>query len=210
SDNDAAVGQVVDAVSHSPYWASTAIFVVEDDAQNGPDHVDSHRTTAYVISPYTSQAAPRADSTHYDTAAMVRTIELLLGLHPLSQFDATATPMWRLFGARANTTPYTAIPQSVTTGSTTLQMFGAKESNNLNFALPDQAQAGVVNHILWHAIKGARTPYPGPDPYGIPKPPATASYVWGSMGARVYPLLNAHGVQKLHVVQSISSHRAAR
>lgn len=202
ADNDAAVGQVVDAVSHSSYWSSTAIFVVEDDAQNGPDHLDSHRTTAYIISPYTSQATPRADSTHYDTASMVRTIELLLGLQPLSQFDATATPMWRLFGSTPDTTPYTALPQGAATATTTAHMFGEKQSNALNFALPDQASAIVLNHILWHDIKGARVPYPGPDPYGIPSLASEQAYMWGILSARTYPLLNTRGVQPLHILNS--------
>jgi len=201
SDNDAAVGQLVDTVSHSPYWSSTAIFVVEDDAQNGPDHVDSHRTEALVISPYTSQSSARADSTHYDTAAMVRTIELILGLKPLSQYDATATPMWRVFAGQADTAPYTAIPQGVTTGTTVAGMFGAKESNQLNFALPDHASALTLNHILWHAIKGARTPYPGADPYGIPVP-STSAYAWSALSSAAYPLLNVHGTPPLHILRS--------
>jgi hypothetical protein len=201
SDNDAAVGQVVDAVSHSPYWSSTAIFVVEDDAQNGPDHVDSHRTTALVISPYTAQSSPRADSTHYDTAAMVRTIELILGLKPLSQYDATALPIADLFGAQGDTTPYSAIPQGVISGVTTAHMYGALQSGQLNFALPDQASAQALNRILWHAMKGARTPYPGLNPYGVsmPKP---SHYLWGELGSAKDPMLRVHGSLMVHIVPS--------
>jgi YVTN family beta-propeller protein len=199
SENDAAVGQLVDIVSHSSYWSSTAIIVVEDDAQNGPDHLDSHRTEALVISPYTARSTPRADSTHYDTAAMVRTIELILGLKPLSQYDATAMPMWRLFGSSPDTTAYNSIPQSVTSGTTMLGKYGATQSEDMNWAIPDQAWAPALNRIVWHAIKGARTPYPGADPYGIPMP-STSHYVWGSLSPRAYPLLRVHGDPKLRVV----------
>src|SRR5262249_24963331 len=107
ADNDWALGQLVDAVSHSKFWKSTAIFVTEDDAQNGPDHVDAHRTISQVISPYTRTG--RVDSTVYSTASMVRTIELLLGLAPMTQFDAYATPMVDSFTARPNAAPYDAL-----------------------------------------------------------------------------------------------------
>ena len=103
--------------------------------------------------------------------------------------------MWRLFGS----TPDTALPQGVTTGSTSARMFGAKESAKLNFTLPNQASAGILNHILWHAIKGARSPYPGPQPFGIPKMPTASQYVWGSLGTKADPLLSAHGVPHLQV-----------
>lgn len=95
ADNDLALGRLVDAVSHSAFWPSTAIFVVEDDAQDGPDHVSGHRTIAQVISPYTQFGS--VDSTLYSTVSMLRTIELILGLQPMTQFDAAATPhVWQL------------------------------------------------------------------------------------------------------------------
>jgi YVTN family beta-propeller protein len=183
SDNDAAVGALVDAVSHSKYWASTAIFVTEDDAQNGPDHVDSHRTEALVISPYTSQATSRAIHIHYDTSAMVRTIELLLGLKPMSQYDATAMPMWQVFSGTPDMTPYNAIPESVPLAFNTPQTFGAKLSAKMNFTLPDEAPAGTLNQILWHSIKGAKTPYPQtPGASGSGAPPA--SFILGSLAQK--------------------------
>ena len=92
ASNDLALGRLVEAVSHSKYWPETAIFVIEDDAQNGPDHVDAHRTVGLVISPYTKRKS--LDSTQYSTVSMIRTIELILGLPPLSQFDAAARPMF--------------------------------------------------------------------------------------------------------------------
>src|SRR6266498_2148799 len=107
ADNDLALGRLVEAVSHSPFWASTAIFVTEDEAQNGPDHIDAHRTLAYVISPYTQTAT--TDHTHYDTASMVATIEDLLGLPPMAIADQRATRMWSAFTRTENIAPYDAL-----------------------------------------------------------------------------------------------------
>ena len=107
ADNDWALGQLVDAVSHSKYWASTAIFVTEDDAQDGPDHVDAHRTVAEVISPYSHTG--KVDSTFYSTVSMLRTMELILGLQPLTQFDANAAPMLAAFTSKPDLTPYRAV-----------------------------------------------------------------------------------------------------
>ena len=98
-------GRLVDVVSHSAFWKNTAIFVTEDDAQNGPDHIDAHRTLAYVISPYTQR--DHVDSTHYDTAAMVATIEEMLGLPPMSITDQRAVRMWKGFAARPTCAPTT-------------------------------------------------------------------------------------------------------
>ena len=106
ADNDLALGRLVERVSKSPFWPNTAIMVTEDDAQNGPDHVDAHRTLAYVISPYTQTA--RVDHTHYDTAAMVATLEDLLGLPPMTIVDQRATRMWKGFSRKPNFRPYDA------------------------------------------------------------------------------------------------------
>ncbi len=108
ADNDYGVGMVVDAVSHSNLWASTAIFIIEDDAQNGPDHVDSHRAPVWVISPYTRRGA--VDSTMYNQTSVLRTMELIVGLRPLTHFDAAARPMFGSFSQKADTRPYTVIP----------------------------------------------------------------------------------------------------
>src|SRR5262249_59235665 len=105
ADNDLALGRMVEAVSNSLFWSDTAIFVVEDDAQNGPDHVDAHRTVALVISPYTQTGS--VDSTFYSTSSMLRTIELIVGLPPMTQFDA-ATPMLATFADTPNAAPYSA------------------------------------------------------------------------------------------------------
>ncbi len=163
AENDLAVGQVVDIVSHSKYWASTAIVITEDDAQNGPDHVDAHRTEALVVSPYTQRSHPFVDHTLYDTAAMVRTIELVLGLRPLSQYDNAATPMWRDFHKDADTTPYSALSEKYGPNQiNTVASYGAKQSSTMNFVVADiSAQDQPLNQILWHAVKGANIPYPG-------------------------------------------------
>ena len=108
ADNDLAVGRIVEAVSHSKFWKDTCIFVVEDDPQNGFDHIDGHRTVALVISPYTKRNV--VDSTNYNQTSMVRTIELMLGLPPMNQFDSTATPMASCFAEQPDLRPYDAVP----------------------------------------------------------------------------------------------------
>jgi hypothetical protein len=161
AQNDAAVGRVVDIVSHSPYWKDTAIFITEDDAQNGPDHVDAHRTESLVISPYTARSYPYVDHTLYDTAAMVRTIELILGLPPLSQYDANAMPMWRAFTCSPDLGPYSGLAESIPVALTnTLSAYGAHASALMDFSREDRAPADALNRVIWHAIKGAHTPYP--------------------------------------------------
>lgn len=165
AQNDLALGQVVDTVSHSRYWPSTAIFVTEDDAQNGPDHVEAHRTVGFVISPYTSERHPGTDHTLYDTASMVRTIELILGLKPMSQYDATAVPMRRMFHRKPDLRPYTAAHETVSTSAVnTSRAFGVRASARMDFAEEDHAPMDALNHLLWHAIKGARVPYPRTSP----------------------------------------------
>src|SRR5215831_8654211 len=138
AENDLAVGQVVEIVSHSPFWSSTAIFITEDDAQNGPDHVDAHRTTSLVVSPFTSREDARVDHTLYDTSAMLRTIEVILGLQPLSQYDANSAPIARLFDDDVNDdalAPYDALPESIApTTFNTANSFGADESAAMDFS----------------------------------------------------------------------------
>ena len=163
AENDLAVGQVVDIVSHSKYWANTAIVITEDDSQNGPDHVDAHRTQSLVVSPYTQRSTPFVDHTLYDTAAMVRTIELILGLRPLSQYDNAATPMWRDFHKNADTTAFKALPEKYGPNQVnTMASYGAQQSAHMNFNVADvSSQDQPLNNILWHAVKGASSAYPG-------------------------------------------------
>jgi len=161
ADNDYALGRLVEAVTHSPYWKDTAIFVVEDDAQNGPDHVDAHRTVALVISPYTRRGA--VDSTLYDNCSMLRTIELILGLPPMSQYDASATPMFNCFTPTPDFTPFNALkPQVPLDEVNKSTAYGAKKSLAMNFKDIDVAPWHDLNRILWHSIKGVHVPMPAP------------------------------------------------
>jgi hypothetical protein len=159
--NDLGLGRLLEAATRSKFWPEMAIFVIEDDAQNGPDHVDAHRTVGLVISPYCKRNA--VDSTLYTTASMVRTIELILGLPPLTQYDAGATPMFNCFGQTASVTPYTVLTPKVDlqAKNTTKTMF-SKESARMNFREYDRAPEDELNRILWHVAKGLETPYPTP------------------------------------------------
>ena len=169
ADNDLAVGRLVDAVSHSSYWASTAIFMVEDDPQAGVDHVDGHRSTAFVISPYVKRG--QVNHTYYTQIDMVRTIEGLLGLPPMNQHDLLAPPMMDAFEDTPNLTPYNALPNQIPldtlnpTASTKLQK--AWQSELAGFfphspkQQPDVANESLLNHAIWYSTKGFSTPYPG-------------------------------------------------
>jgi hypothetical protein len=161
ASNDLAVGQIIDRVSRSKYWPETAIFIVEDDAQDGPDHVDEHRTVALVASPYVRRGT--VDSTLYTTSSMVRTIELLLGLPPMSQYDAAAMPMYKSFGAKADLTPYTVLPAQVDLmEKNTVRSYAARESARMDFRDVDRAPAQKLNEILWKSVMGADSPMPPP------------------------------------------------
>lgn len=157
--NDLALGRLVEAVSHSKYWPETAIFVIEDDAQNGPDHVDAHRTVGLVVSPYTKRKA--VDSTQYSTVSLIRTMELILGLTPLSQFDAAATPMFASFTDRADATPYThEEPRIDLNARNSALAYGAERSGRMDFSEYDRIDDFELNEILWHAVKGKDAPMP--------------------------------------------------
>lgn len=161
ADNDAALGRIVEAVSKSKFWTDTAIFVLEDDAQNGPDHVDAHRMPGFVLSAWTKRRA--VDSTLYSTTSMLRTIELILGLPPMSQFDAAAMPLWHAFADRADPTPYTARPANVDVNATNAALaWGARESRKMDFSEPDKADDIALNEIVWRSVRGADSPMPAP------------------------------------------------
>jgi YVTN family beta-propeller protein len=161
ASNDYAVGMLVDRVSHSKYWPTTAIFIIEDDAQDGPDHVDARRTAGLVISPYVKRG--QVDSTMYSTSSMLRSMELLLGLPPMSQYDAAATPMYESFGTEANLSGFSVIdPQIDLNAKNTDKSYGAKLSSKMNFSEWDEAPMGQLNVILWKAMKGADSEMPPP------------------------------------------------
>ncbi|MGI8612738.1 MAG: bifunctional YncE family protein/alkaline phosphatase family protein, partial [Nocardioidaceae bacterium] len=161
-DNDWALGRLVDEVSHSRYWKSTAIFVVEDDAQNGPDHVDAHRTLAQVISPYTQTG--RVDSTFYSTVSMLRTIELFVGIGPMTQFDAAATPMLNAFAPQPNAAPYDAVkPASISPvryNTASSPMAGASKRQDLT--QEDRIDEQSFNKAIWKSVNGADSQLPAP------------------------------------------------
>lgn len=161
ANNDYAIGQLVDAVSHSRYWPNTAIFIIEDDAQDGADHVDGRRTVGLVVSPYVKRDI--VDSTLYTTSSMVRSMELLLGLPPMSQYDAAAMPMYASFGTKPDATPFSVIhPLIDVTAKNTKDSYGAKESSKMNLKEVDRAPMYALNEIIWKSIKGKDSTMPAP------------------------------------------------
>lgn len=169
ADNDLALGKIVDDLSHSKFWSSTVIFVVEDDAQHGVDHIDGHRTVALAVSPYTRRGV--VDSTFYNHPSLLKTIELILGLPALSIFDLVATDLGNSFigpQARPDLRAFTAIapgqsiyevnPRPNTVRGA--QRSAARASARMNFSAPDAAPSEALNRILWHDARGWGTPYP--------------------------------------------------
>jgi hypothetical protein len=161
ADNDLAVGRLVEAISNSPYWKESAIFVVEDDAQSGPDHVDSHRSVLLLASPFAKRGA--SDHSFYTTAGVLRTIELILGLPPMSQYDAAATPMYAAFESTPNLQPFQRSEARVALDERNLPTaFGASTSAAMNFADADRTPELLLNEIIWRSIKGPGSPMPPP------------------------------------------------
>jgi DNA-binding beta-propeller fold protein YncE len=156
--NDQALGELVEGVSHTSFWSSTAIFVIQDDAQDGPDHVDSHRTVGFLISPYTKRHA--VDSTHYTTSSMLRTMEMMLGLPPMTEYDATATPMLGCLQSTADLSAYDLVAPGVDLNKKNPAKGSlAERSKKLRFAQVDENDPDVFNRLLWDGIKTG-TPYP--------------------------------------------------
>jgi DNA-binding beta-propeller fold protein YncE/phospholipase C len=161
ADNDAAVGNFIAHLSKSSIWKESAVFIVEDDAQNGSDHVDAHRTTAYVVSPYVKRKA--VNHNMYSTSSMLRTIELILGLPPMSQYDAAATPMYRCFSSSPNFSPFVAIPANVDINERNVADSPmSKQSAGWNLAKMDAVPDKEMNEVLWKGLKGVNTPMPAP------------------------------------------------
>jgi YVTN family beta-propeller protein len=167
ADNDLALGRIVEAVSRSPQWKETCIFVIEDDAQSGPDHVDGHRTCFLALSPYTRR--DYVDSTLYTTTNMVRSIELMLGLEPLNRFDALSYPMQACFRDRADLTPYTVLPNNVALEErnpspkekmTEADRWWMEKSLSLDWSRLDAPDPYWLNRIIWYSIYKEERPYP--------------------------------------------------
>ncbi len=160
ADNDQGVGMVVEAISKSRFWSDTAIFVIEDDAQNGPDHVDSHRSPCWVISPWVKRGV---NSAMYNQTSVLRTIEIIFGLRPLTTYDAAARPMFAVFANAATAAQYTLEKAQTpldtkNPGNTALAMRSAK----MHFDEADEADDDELNAVLWAAIKGPGVPMPAP------------------------------------------------
>jgi YVTN family beta-propeller protein len=165
ADNDLALGRIVEAISKSRYWKDSAIFVTEDDSQDGLDHVDGHRTVGLAISPYIKRN--RVNSTLYTIINMFRTMEQILGLPPLNQFDLAAEPMFDLFMSKPDLTPFTALPNRIPLDEMNpplsalkgLQRELARFSMTINTSEPDSSPADLLNRTIWHSVKGYDTPY---------------------------------------------------
>ncbi len=170
ADNDLAVGRVVEAISHSPQWKDTCIFVIEDDAQAGPDHVDGHRTVFMAISPYVKRKF--VDSNMYTTVSMIRSIELMLGLDPMNRFDALTPPLSNCFQNKPDLTPYNSMLNVVKLGDmnpsvasqTGKELYWTKRSLALDWSGIDRADPAVLNQVIWHSLHGVNKPYPGKIP----------------------------------------------
>ena len=161
ADNDLGLGQIVDAVSHSVFWPKTMIVVIEDDAQSGPDHVDAHRTVAYVASPYVKSGS--VDSTPYTTCSLLRTMELVLGLAPMSPFDASAAPLWASFQATADLRPYSAIVPAVDMNARNPSGTAlSRMSSRFDFSKEDMVDDRKLTRVIWKAVRGEDAEPPAP------------------------------------------------
>jgi phospholipase C len=159
--NDLGMAMIIEKASRSSVWEKMAIFVVEDDAQDGPDHVDAHRSVAFVASPYSR--VKKTISTFYTTSSVLRTMELILGLPPMSQYDAAATPMFECFTGEYDPSPYIAKRARISlTTKNKKDAYGANLSDELPLDEVDQAPDGLFSEIIWKAVKGADSEMPSP------------------------------------------------
>ena len=161
ADNDLAVGLFLEYLSNSKIWNESVVFIVEDDAQNGPDHVDAHRSTAYVAGPYVKRNF--VDHTPYTTSGMLRTIELILGIPPMSQYDAGATPMWRCFTPTANNAPFEALPSNINLADKNVVWNElAEKSATFDFTKEDRAPDLEFSEVIWKGVRGLHAVMPAP------------------------------------------------
>jgi YVTN family beta-propeller protein len=161
ADNDLAVGMFLDHLSKSPVWKESVVFILEDDAQNGPDHVDAHRSPLYIAGPYVKRNF--VDHTSYTTSGVLRTIELILGIPPMSQYDAAATPLWRSFTATPDESVFNYLPENVDLNDKNIAVNKLSEkSETFNFSKEDEVNETDFNEVLWKGIKGINTLVPSP------------------------------------------------
>ncbi|MXV50637.1 beta-propeller fold lactonase family protein [Pedobacter sp. HMF7647] len=161
ADNDLAVGRIIDHLSHSSIWNESVVFILEDDAQNGPDHVDAHRSPAFVIGPYVKRNA--VIHTMYSTSAFLRTMELILGLSPMSQYDAAATPLFECFTSKPDFSPYAVKPALVDLERRNIANNKSSQRSELfDFANEDKAPDLDLNEVVWKFVKGEDSIMPAP------------------------------------------------
>lgn len=161
ADNDLAVGRILEKLSHSPIWKESVVFILEDDAQNGPDHVDAHRSPAYVVGPYVKRNT--AIHTMYSTSGFLRTMELILGLPPMSQYDAAAIPLYECFTNKPDFTPYKATKPLINLNNRNVAVNeSSKRSELFNFAKEDSAPDLDLNEVIWKSVKGENSVMPAP------------------------------------------------
>jgi hypothetical protein len=162
ADNDLAIGLFIEHLSNSPVWGQSVVFILEDDAQNGADHVDAHRSIAYAISPYTKRKS--VDHTLYSTNSMLRTMELILGMPPMSQHDAAATPMWRCFTNKPDLSAYKALVPGVNLDDRNAAVDSdlQRRSNAFDMSHEDRVPDLEFNEVLWKIVKGEDSEMPAP------------------------------------------------
>ncbi len=161
ADNDLAIGMFIEYLSNSKIWKESAVFIVEDDAQDGPDHVDAHRTTAFVAGGFVKRGF--VDHTMYSTSSMLRTIELILGIPPMSQYDAGATPMWRSFSKEANLIPFKVRPAKIDLNDKNqTESVWQRKSELFDFSKEDRIQDREFTEVIWKAVKGLDAIVPAP------------------------------------------------
>ncbi|HLO42922.1 MAG TPA: bifunctional YncE family protein/alkaline phosphatase family protein [Leadbetterella sp.] len=160
ADNDLAVGRLIEHLSNSGIWEQSAIFILEDDAQNGSDHVDAHRSTAYMAGGYVKRGY--VDHTMYSTSGMLRTMELILGIPPMSQYDAAATPMWRCFDKTPNNKPFVAKKNNIDLDEPNVKDANTEKSGKIDISQPDLINDSEFSKIVWESVKGIGTPMPTP------------------------------------------------
>ena len=161
ADNDLAVGRILDHLSHSPVWQESVVFILEDDAQNGPDHVDAHRSPVFVAGPYVKRHAVVHNM--YSTSGVLRTIELILGLPPMSQYDAGAKPLYACFTNRPDFTPYTHAPAQIDIHQRNVAVnASSKKSEGFDFSREDAVPDLELNEVVWKSVKGENSVMPAP------------------------------------------------
>ncbi len=161
ADNDLAVGMFIEYLSKSSIWKNSVVFILEDDAQNGPDHVDAHRSPAYIVGPYVKRNF--VDHTPYTTSGLIRTIELILGLRPMSQYDAAAMPLWRCFTSTPQYDPYKALPSNVDLTDKNIAWNElSQRSEKFDLSKEDLVPDMEFSEVIWKGVKGINSVMPAP------------------------------------------------